>query len=66
MPNPLTMAIFNDLGLEVRVLVNGSPTSESVDTENDEGRDQFEKNIPRSSRYIELISAAELFSRSKD
>lgn len=53
------MVLLNGLGLEVRVLVNGSLTTEYADNENDAGNDEYDQSTPRSFHYIESVSGAE-------
>lgn len=53
------MAIFEDLGLEVKILVNNSPLEEYGDNEAGSTDDEFGEDIRKCRRYVEVIENAE-------
>lgn len=53
------MAILEDLGLEVKILVNNSPLKEYEDKEAGPTDDGFGEEIRKCRRYVEVVEDAE-------
>lgn len=53
------MAIIEDLGLEVEILVDSSPSQEYKDEEEDPTDDDFGDEIRKCRRYVEVVEDAE-------
>lgn len=53
------MAILEDLGLEVKILVNNSPLQEYEDKDAGPTDDKFGNEIRKCRRYVEVIENAE-------
>lgn len=56
------MVRLEDIGLEVKFLVNGSPAVEYSEEEPGAISDGFDRAIPRSHEYIESIDDAEFLA----
>lgn len=53
------MAILEDLGLEVKILVNNIPLREYEDKNADPTYDEFGNEIRKCRRYVEVVENAE-------
>lgn len=59
------MAILEDLGLEVEILVDGSPLQEYKDEADDPTDDGFGDEIRKCRRYVEVVEDAEFGVRCR-
>lgn len=53
------MAILEELGLEVKIIVDGSPLREYEDKEQNPANDGFGDEIPKCRRYVEVTGETE-------